>query len=74
VQSSPLAYRVPNVPAKIPLGMTEREYWQVTELEEEEEERGGHADVRLRGLNDDNGWTEMRNALPNYDSRRRDTG
>ena len=52
--------------------MTEREYWQVTELEEEE--GGGHADVRLRGLNDDNGWREMRNALPNYDSRRPDTG
>jgi len=63
---------VPDVPAKIPLGMTEREYWAMTELEEEES--GSHGDVRLRGLNDDNGWREMRNALPDFDSRRRDTG
>ena len=69
LQSSPLAYRGPEVPAKIPIGMTEREYWAVTELEDEDVVH----DLHLRGLNDDSGWREMRSSLPNFDSRR-DTG
>ena len=58
------------MPAKIPLGMTEREYWAVTQIEERDEDIH---DLRLRGLNDDSRWREMRNALPDFDSRR-DTG
>jgi len=65
LQTSPLTYRAPDVPAKIPIGMTEREYWAVTELENE----NLVYDVHLRGLHDDNGWREMRSALPNFDSR-----
>jgi hypothetical protein len=63
-QPSPLAYRAPEVPAKIPLGMTEREYWQVNDLQE------NVGDVRLHGLDDDHGWREMSNALPNVGQRR----
>ena len=67
--SSPLATRRPHaapvVPAKIPMGMTEGEYWAVA-LEEERtaffNEQGGER--RLRGLVDDGGgWREVRSAL-----------
>jgi len=44
--------------------MTEREYWQVNQLQEDV------GDVRLHGLDDDAGWREMSNALPNVEQRR----
>ena len=67
--SSPLVYRVPNVPAKIPLGMTEEEYWAVAEEEVMIAEERGGAEVRYRGLDGD-GWREMREALPEVGYRR----
>jgi hypothetical protein len=47
------------------MGMTEREWRELQDLEEREriqrEEEGGS---RLRGLYDDGGWREIREALP----------
>lgn len=63
-QTSPLAYRAPEVPAKIPLGMTENEYWAMKELE------GDVGDIRLYGLDEERGWREVRNALPDVEVRR----
>lgn len=77
-ESSPLQYRererdrAPELPAKIPMGMTEREWGELHTLEEREriqrEEEGG---IRLRGLYDDGGWREIREALPEVGYARR---
>jgi hypothetical protein len=62
--SSPLVQRVPQVPAKIPLGMTEAEYWAVAQEEERISYEEAGSPVRLRGLVDDGGeWREVRSAL-----------
>ena len=63
--SSPLAYRAPELPAKIPLGMTEQEYWALGEAEEPEL---GAVEVRYRGL--DGEWKAMRDNLPEVGYRR----
>jgi hypothetical protein len=59
------------VPAKIPLGMTEREWAAALEADERErvveEDRRG---VTLRGL-DGEGWREVRDALPSVPYARR---
>ena len=64
--------RAPELPAKIPMGMTEREWGELEALEEREriqrEEEGG---IRLRGLYDDGAWREVREALPEVGYARR---
>jgi hypothetical protein len=54
------------------MGMTEREWHELHALEErerilEEEEAG----IRVRGLYDDGGWREIREALPEVGYARR---
>jgi neural Wiskott-Aldrich syndrome protein len=66
--SSPLAYRAPNIPAKIPLGLTEQEYRAMGEAEEAEIEATGGGEVRYRGL--DGEWKEFRDHLPDVGYRR----
>ena len=52
------------VPAKIPLGMTEGEYWAVAREERAALSSGEGGEGRLRGLLDDSGgWREVRSAL-----------
>lgn len=64
-----MAHRIPEVPAKIPLGMSEREYWATREIDESVDE--GLQMSSLRGLHDDGGWREMRDALPSIGYARR---
>jgi hypothetical protein len=44
--------------------MTDKEYWAMKELE------GDVGDTRLYGLDEERGWREVRNALPDVEMRR----
>jgi hypothetical protein len=50
--------------------MTEREFWATREMDEHAVDEGLHMSS-LRGLQDDGGWREMRDALPSVGYARR---